>query len=72
MPAYLILRGSVHDPEAYKEYTRRTPEIVARFGGRFIARGGKTVTLEGPQETRRIVLIEFPSLAGRRCRADSG
>lgn len=62
MPAYLMLRAVVHNPEAYKEYTRRTPEIIARFGGRFIVRGGQTVTLEGPPETRRVVVVEFPSL----------
>ena len=62
MSAYLILRGVVHDPEAYKEYTKRTPEIIAKFGGKFIVRGGKTITLEGPEETRRVVIVEFPSL----------
>ncbi len=34
---------------------------IAKFGGRFIARGGRTATLEGPEETCRVVLIEFPS-----------
>jgi uncharacterized protein (DUF1330 family) len=24
--------------------------------------GGKTITLEGPEETRRVVVLEFPSL----------
>lgn len=62
MPAYLMLRAVVHDPKAYKEYTRRTPEIIARFGGKFIVRGGQTVTLEGPPEARRVVVVEFPSL----------
>ena len=38
-----------------------TPSIIAQFGGNFIARGGKTETLEGPQENRRVVLIEFPT-----------
>ena len=38
-----------------------TPSIIAQFGGKFIARGGRTETLEGPQENRRVVLIEFPT-----------
>ena len=29
---------------------------------RFVVRGGEMVTLEGPEETRRLVVIEFPSL----------
>jgi uncharacterized protein (DUF1330 family) len=39
-----------------------TPAALARYQGRFIARGGKSVTLEGPEETRRLALVEFPTL----------
>ena len=62
MPAYIIARIEVTDWERYKEYTKATPGAISRFGGKFIVRGGETVTLEGPQETRRLVVIEFPSL----------
>ena len=30
----------------YNEYIKVTPGVVARFGGRFIVRGGETVTLD--------------------------
>ena len=50
------------DWERYREYTRATPTAIERFGGKFIVRGGETITLEGPQETARVVIIEFPSL----------
>ncbi len=63
MPAYLIAKLTVTDWERYREYTRRTPAVIERFGGKFIVRGGETVTLEGPPETGRVVVIEFPSLA---------
>lgn len=63
MPAYLIARVQVTDWSRYREYTKATPAAIERFGGRFIARGGETVTLEGPEETGRVVIIEFPSLA---------
>ena len=62
MPAYIIARVDVTDWERYREYTRATPAAIAKFGGKFIVRGGQVVTLEGPQEIRRIVVIEFPSL----------
>ena len=62
MAAYIIARVDVRDWEAYREYMRHTPRVIQKFGGRFIARGGETVTLEGPEETRRLVLIEFPSI----------
>ncbi|MBW2268581.1 MAG: DUF1330 domain-containing protein [Deltaproteobacteria bacterium] len=62
MTAYIIARIDVTDPEKYVGYQERTPAAVAKFGGRFIVRGGNSVTLEGPEEARRVVVIEFPSL----------
>jgi len=62
MPAYFIGRIEVTDPSRYSEYMKATPGVIAKYGGKFIARGGETTTLEGPEETRRIVIIEFPSL----------
>src|ERR1043165_6930945 len=59
---YIVARVDVRDWEAYREYMRHTPRVIQKFGGRFIARGGETVTLEGPEEALRVVLIEFPSL----------
>lgn len=85
MPAYLVVRAEITNWPQYQEYMKVTPGIVAKFGGRFIARGGEVVTLEGPPETRRVVIIEFPSLAqaeafsqsaeytqAKRIRADAG
>ena len=62
MAAYMIARVNVTDMRQYKEYTKVTPGVIAKFGGKFLARGGETMTLEGPEETQRVVLIEFPSL----------
>ena len=60
--AYIVARVDVRDWEAYREYMRHTPRVIQKFGGRFIARGDSMVTLEGPEETLRVVLIEFPSI----------
>ena len=62
MAAYIIVRMHVTDMEQFKEYTKVASDVVARYGGRFIVRGGATVTLEGPEEKDRIVVIEFSSL----------
>lgn len=62
MPAYIIARVHVTDWDRYREYIKATPAPIAQFGGKFIVRGGESVTLEGPQETCRVVIIEFPSL----------
>ena len=72
MAAYVIARVEVTDRQRYKEYLELTPATIAKYGGRFIARGAESVSLEGPQETRRVVILEFPSLekAGRWYNSD--
>jgi uncharacterized protein (DUF1330 family) len=62
MAAYVIARIAVSDWGKYQAYVKATPAVIAKYGGKFLCRAGEMVTLEGPEETRRIVLIEFPSL----------
>ena len=57
----MVVRIDVTDWEQYRKYTAVTPGIVARYGGKFIVRGGRMETVEGPEEERRIVILEFPS-----------
>lgn len=71
MPAYLIYRAHVNDADAYRAYMARTPVAIAAFGGRFLARGGQTVTLEGAPETARVIIVEFPDLAAAQAFYDS-
>jgi uncharacterized protein (DUF1330 family) len=66
MPAYIIARVNVTDPEQYAKYRAVTPAAVAAFGGKFVVRGGKMETLEGPEETQRVVVLEFESMAKAR------
>ncbi len=62
MAAYMIARVNVTDWDKYNEYIKVTPGIIAKYDGRFIVRGGETVTFEGPEEKWRIVVVEFPDL----------
>jgi uncharacterized protein (DUF1330 family) len=61
--AYVVGEVNVTDPEGYKAYAAATSPIVAKFGGTYIARGGRSVPVEGAPPAGRIVLIQFPSLA---------
>jgi uncharacterized protein (DUF1330 family) len=63
MAAYWVARSKINDPVEYKKYTDRVPEIIARFGGKVLARGGEYRILEGPETFERFVVIEFPSMA---------
>jgi len=66
MAAYLICQVTIHDPEVYRNYTARSPEIIAKHGGRILARGGTTEVLEGSADNRRVVVVEFPSMEAAR------
>lgn len=59
--AYLVGQIDVTNPTQYAEYAKLTPAIIEKFGGRFLARGGKNVTLEGRSAPARVVVLEFPS-----------
>src|SRR5271165_798475 len=37
------------------------PAIIAKFGGKVLARGGRYQILEGPAKFHRFVVIEFPT-----------
>lgn len=62
MPAYWVARSRIIDPVEYKKYTDLVPAIIAKFGGRVLARGGRYEIMEGPHKFHRFVVIEFPSL----------
>ena len=61
MSAYVIAEVDVADPAAYEDYRKQVPATVAKYGGRFVVRGGKVEPLEGGWTPKRIVLLEFPS-----------
>ena len=62
MPAYLIANITVRDPNRFARYVAEAPGIVARFGGRYIVRGGASQILEGQPQINRTVVIEFPAM----------
>lgn len=62
MTAYVIVDITVTDPEGYAEYKSLAPAAVALYGGKYIARGGQTETLEGHWQPKRLVILEFPSI----------
>jgi uncharacterized protein (DUF1330 family) len=63
MPAYLVVDVDVTDPAAFDEYRKAVPPTIAAYGGRYLARGGQTETLEGPWAPKRLVILEFPTMA---------
>ena len=62
MTAYVVAEIEILNPAGYKEYTTTVPATIAKYGGRFLVRGGTAEVLEGDWPERRRVIIEFPSL----------
>ena len=71
-PAYLIAELTPHDREAYqRDYASKVEAVVAAYGGRYIARGGRVAGLAGAAPTARVIIIEFPSMAAAQSFWDS-
>src|SRR5690349_6290648 len=63
MAAYKIGNIEVLDAEHYPEYARLAAPTVAKYGGRYLARGGATEVKVGDTKAHRVVILEFPDLA---------
>jgi len=61
MSAYLLVNVEVTYPARYADYIKQAPASIARYGGRYLARGGQAETLEGEWAPKRFVVLEFPS-----------
>jgi uncharacterized protein (DUF1330 family) len=61
MPAYWIAHVEVTNAEAYGRYAALATSAIESHGGRFLARAGRHLQLEGRDRARN-VLAEFPSL----------
>jgi len=62
MAAYVIVDLVVTDPVTMDEYRKQVPATLAKYGGRFLVRGGAHHTVEGDWKPNRVVVLEFPSL----------
>jgi len=63
MSAYVIFDVDIRDMQKYQEFMAGVKPALEQAGARYLARGGPHKVHEGDWEPRRIVLIEFPSVA---------
>ncbi len=61
MTAYVIVRIEVKDPEQFQKYREAVSANIKAFGGGYAVRGGAIEVLEGSDDGRRLVVLEFPS-----------
>ena len=53
---YWVFQMDVSDPDGYKAYQDAAWPIVVKFGGRFVARGGRSAVVEGSMPGRTVIL----------------
>ena len=71
MSAYVIVDIDVTDPVVYDTYKKMASSAVAAYGGKYLARGGQTEVLEGDWQPKRLVILEFASVAQAKAWVDS-
>ena len=62
MAVYVVVNVRVTDPARYAQYRDKAPDTIARYGGRYLARGGAVEVIEGEWDPQRLVLLEFGSM----------
>ena len=62
MAVYAVVNIRITDPDRYAKYREQAPPTIAHYGGKYLARGGKTEVLEGEWTPQRLVILEFESM----------
>lgn len=63
MAAYVVFDVEIRNAERYQDFMRQVKPALEAAGARYLARGGTHKAYEGDWLPRRIVIIEFPSIA---------
>ena len=63
MPCYAVGHITVTNMDGYKEYAAQVPATIAKWGGRYLVRGGHTTVIEGEMPQDRHVVVEWPDRA---------
>ncbi len=63
MAAYVIFDVDIRDPARYQEFMAGVKPALEAAGARYLARGGSHQVHEGDWQPRRIVILEFPTMA---------
>lgn len=62
-PAYNVAEITIKDQDGYnKEYLPLITKALSDAGGKFIVRGGKTISYEGAAPAPRVVVVQFENL----------
>jgi uncharacterized protein (DUF1330 family) len=62
MSAYFMVQATITNEPQYQKYREAVVPFIAKFGGKFAARGAKVEVFEGEHDTRSVVMFEFPTM----------
>ncbi|MGA9189757.1 MAG: DUF1330 domain-containing protein [Methanosarcina sp.] len=62
----MIIEITILNHELYAKYVEKVPEIVKKYGGGYLVRGGEVIPMFGNWDPERIVLIEFDTVENLR------
>jgi uncharacterized protein (DUF1330 family) len=64
MAAYLVVEHIITDAVKFEEYRIKVGPMIAKYGGRYLTKGGSHKMPEGGHwKPERVVIIEFPDMA---------
>jgi len=59
----VVFDVEIRDMSRYQDFMKQVKPALDAAGARYLARGGTHKVYEGDWEPRRIVILEFPSIA---------
>ena len=62
MAAYLVVDIGISNATQFEEYKKLAPAAIAKYGGRYLIRGGAYEVLEGSWKPERVTIVEFDSM----------
>jgi uncharacterized protein (DUF1330 family) len=62
-PGYVVVEVAVTDKDGYaKEFIPPAAKAIEEGGGKYVVRGGKTISFQGTPPASRIVVLQFESM----------
>lgn len=63
MSAYIIVDLEITDPALFEQYRAAVPATISAYGGKYLVRGGAFEALEGNWQPKRVIVLQFESMA---------
>jgi uncharacterized protein (DUF1330 family) len=71
MAVYSISSITVKDWDIYREYMKKVPSVIEKYGGKYLVRGGEILSDDTTWHPQRVVILEFQSAEDMKTFRDS-